>query len=114
MDLLAFERKLDATILRKRLDIQEALKHPMKQKRKLRIYISNTFSAAKQATETEESTIASWELRVEGGLLGDNNNTDILKVRVNKTLKFFSTQNQNHYIYILFRWKGNFHHFSKD
>jgi len=34
MDLLTFERKLDATIMRKRLDIQEALKRPMKQKRK--------------------------------------------------------------------------------
>ena len=32
MDLLAFERKLDATIMRKRLDIQEALKRPMKVK----------------------------------------------------------------------------------
>lgn len=30
MDLLTFERKLDATITRKRLDIQEALKRPMK------------------------------------------------------------------------------------
>lgn len=30
MDLLAFERKLDATIARKRLDIQEALKRPMR------------------------------------------------------------------------------------
>lgn len=30
MDLLAFERKLDATIMRKRMDIQEALKRPMK------------------------------------------------------------------------------------
>ena len=30
MDLLAFERKLDQTIMRKRLDIQEALKRPMK------------------------------------------------------------------------------------
>ena len=30
MDLLAFERKLDATIMRKRLDIQEVLKRPMK------------------------------------------------------------------------------------
>ncbi|XP_040518729.1 SWI/SNF-related matrix-associated actin-dependent regulator of chromatin subfamily D member 3 isoform X6 [Gallus gallus] len=37
MDLLAFERKLDQTIMRKRVDIQEALKRPMKlskQKRK--------------------------------------------------------------------------------
>merc|ERR1712136_432758 len=49
MDLLAFERKLDATIMRKRLDIQEALKGPMKLKRKLRIFISNTsFPAAKE------------------------------------------------------------------
>jgi len=43
MDLLAFERKLDSTIMRKRLDIQEALKRPMKQKRKLRIFISNEY-----------------------------------------------------------------------
>lgn len=48
MDLLAFERKLDATIMRKRLDIQEALKRPMKQKRKLRIFISNTFYPSKE------------------------------------------------------------------
>ena len=47
MDLLAFERKLDSTIMRKRLDIQEALKRPMKQKRKLRIFISNTTFPAK-------------------------------------------------------------------
>jgi SWI/SNF-related matrix-associated actin-dependent regulator of chromatin subfamily D len=47
MDLLTFERKLDATIMRKRLDIQEALKRPMKQKRKLRIFISNTFYPSK-------------------------------------------------------------------
>ncbi|KAH8009513.1 hypothetical protein HPB51_018159 [Rhipicephalus microplus] len=32
MDLLAFERKLDFTIMRKRLDIQEALKRPMKRR----------------------------------------------------------------------------------
>lgn len=77
MDLLAFERKLDATIMRKRLDIQEALKRPMKQKRKLRIFISNTFYPAKEpATETEggEGSISSWELRVEGRLLEDNKN----------------------------------------
>lgn len=63
MDLLAFERKLDHTIMRKRLDIQEALKRPMKQKRKLRIFISNTFYPA------ADGGVASWELRVEGRLL---------------------------------------------
>ena len=80
MDLLAFERKLDATIMRKRLDIQEALKRPMKQKRKLRIFISNTFYPSKeqQAEGAEgpgqEGSVASWELRVEGRLLEDSKN----------------------------------------
>lgn len=74
MDLLAFERKLDATIMRKRLDIQEALKRPMKQKRKLRIFISNTFYPSKEPVEGgdgSEGAVASWELRVEGRLLED-------------------------------------------
>ncbi|XP_055063452.1 SWI/SNF-related matrix-associated actin-dependent regulator of chromatin subfamily D member 3b isoform X1 [Misgurnus anguillicaudatus] len=71
MDLLAFERKLDQTIMRKRVDIQEALKRPMKQKRKLRLYISNTYNPAKPDAEDSEGSIASWELRVEGKLLDD-------------------------------------------
>ncbi|ENN75399.1 brahma-associated protein of 60 kDa isoform X2 [Dendroctonus ponderosae] len=80
MDLLAFERKLDATIMRKRLDIQEALKRPMKQKRKLRIFISNTFYPAKEPCpdapdgQGQEGSVASWELRVEGRLLDDSKN----------------------------------------
>ncbi|KAL0268389.1 UNVERIFIED_CONTAM: hypothetical protein PYX00_010351 [Menopon gallinae] len=74
MDLLAFERKLDSTIMRKRLDIQEALKRPMKQKRKLRIFISNTFYPTREPTEGEEGSVASWELRVEGRLLDDSKN----------------------------------------
>lgn len=56
MDLLAFERKLDATIMRKRLDIQEALKRPMKQKRKLRIFISNTFYPSKEPASEANDT----------------------------------------------------------
>jgi len=74
MDLLAFERKLDYTIMRKRLDIQEALKRPMKQKRKLRVFISNTYYPSKEASESEEGSVASWELRVEGRLLEETKN----------------------------------------
>ncbi|XP_067869392.1 SWI/SNF-related matrix-associated actin-dependent regulator of chromatin subfamily D member 2 isoform X1 [Heterodontus francisci] len=70
MDLLAFERKLDQTIMRKRLEIQESMKKPLMQKRKLRIYISNTFTPAKPEGD-EGDTVASWELRVEGKLLDD-------------------------------------------
>jgi len=72
MDLLAFERKLDTVISRKKLDIQEALKRPMKQKRKLRIFISNTFNTARQDADGGEDTGPWWELRVEGRLLDEN------------------------------------------
>uniref|UniRef100_H2ZB18 Uncharacterized protein n=1 Tax=Ciona savignyi TaxID=51511 RepID=H2ZB18_CIOSA len=66
MDLLAFERKLDSTIMRKRLDIQEALKRPVKVKRKLRVFISNQFFPAKTDSDSkDEASKASWELRVE-------------------------------------------------
>lgn len=70
MDLLAFERKLDSTISRKRLEIQEALKRPMKVKRKLRIFISNTFYPPKPDVEDDDN-VPSWELRVEGKLLDE-------------------------------------------
>ncbi|XP_031423671.1 SWI/SNF-related matrix-associated actin-dependent regulator of chromatin subfamily D member 2 isoform X1 [Clupea harengus] len=70
MDLLAFERKLDQTIARKRMEIQEAIKKPITQKRKLRIYISNTYTPAKPEGEEAEK-VSSWELRVEGKLLED-------------------------------------------
>jgi len=115
MDLLAFERKLDATIMRKRLDIQvnyqyivnhhdelyfdlcfqEALKRPMKQKRKLRIFISNTFYPAKEADTADGdanggSGVASWELRVEGRLLDDTAKVDPSKVK-RKFSSFFKS-----------------------
>ena len=48
MGLLGFEQKLDATITRKKLDIQEALKRPMKIKKKLRIYVSHSFIPGKE------------------------------------------------------------------
>ena len=44
---------------------------PFQQKRKLRIFISNTFNPAKSDAEDGEGTVASWELRVEGRLLED-------------------------------------------
>ncbi|VDM72973.1 unnamed protein product [Strongylus vulgaris] len=72
MDLLAFEQKLDATITRKKLDIQEALKRPQKVKKRLRIYISHTFIAGKEPEkEGEDGTVPMWELRVEGRLIED-------------------------------------------
>jgi len=99
MDLLSFERKLDFTITRKRLDIQESIKRPMKQKRKLRIFISNTFSPGKAvdgltglendtSLNSDLTTVPSWELRVEGRLLDDQN---ISKPEQSKMKRKFSS-----------------------
>ncbi|XP_005040480.1 PREDICTED: SWI/SNF-related matrix-associated actin-dependent regulator of chromatin subfamily D member 3 isoform X5 [Ficedula albicollis] len=44
---------------------------PQRQKRKLRLYISNTFNPAKSDGDDSDGSIASWELRVEGKLLDD-------------------------------------------
>ena len=41
------------------------------QKRKLRIFISNTFYPAKAEGEDGDESVPSWELRVEGRLLED-------------------------------------------
>lgn len=43
MGLLTFEQKLDAMLSRKKLEIQETLKRPLKVKKKLRIYVSHSF-----------------------------------------------------------------------
>ncbi|KAL3123262.1 hypothetical protein niasHT_006805 [Heterodera trifolii] len=68
--LLSYEQKLDAIISRKKMEIQEALKRPMKIKRKLRIYISHSFIQAREPErEGDEGVIPMWELRVEGQLL---------------------------------------------
>ena len=59
MDLLAFEQKLDSTIMRKRLEIQETLKKPMKLKRKLRVFISHQFLPGDPEMPPSTSTAAS-------------------------------------------------------
>ena len=41
------------------------------QKRKLRVFISNTFYPGKPDAEEEDASVPSWELRVEGRLLED-------------------------------------------
>uniref|UniRef100_A0A5S6QK14 PHD-type domain-containing protein n=1 Tax=Trichuris muris TaxID=70415 RepID=A0A5S6QK14_TRIMR len=71
-DLLVFERKLDSIMKRKRCNIQEALKRPVKVRRKLRIFISHTFFPAKKEEEEDGAPcLSQWELRVEGRLLDE-------------------------------------------
>lgn len=93
MDLIAFEKKLDFTIMRKRMDIQEALKKPIKQKRKLRIFVTNTFYPGKNDPEGhEEPIVPSWELRVEGRLLDEKpENVSSKTVQKRKFSSFFKS-----------------------
>ena len=61
----------------------------MKQKKKLRIFISNTSHPAREAGPGEEApSIASWELRVEGKLM-DESKQDPAKVRIIEAPGFF-------------------------
>lgn len=92
MTLLASEQRIDSTLTRKRLDIQEALKRPSKVKKRLRIYISHTFIEERHPEkEHEESSLPMWELRVEGRLLDEQAPAaGILGQRPNPKRKFSS------------------------
>ena len=69
MDLWAFERKLDQTVARKRMEIQEAVRKPLTQKRKLWIDISSSFSPSK-AEGDSAGTPGGKPRRGPGGFLG--------------------------------------------
>ncbi|KAK3839099.1 MAG: SWI/SNF-related matrix-associated actin-dependent regulator of chromatin subfamily D member 1-like protein [Linnemannia elongata] len=78
-ELLEFEKKLDATIMRKRLDLQETLNKPVKTKRTLRIFISN-LSHDQETPESDDDEprldsgpTPSWTLKVEGRLVDEAN-----------------------------------------
>lgn len=62
--MLEFERRLDFNINRRTLDIQEAMRRPIRVKRTLRIILTNLFY-------TQQDGAPSWELRVEGRLADD-------------------------------------------
>ncbi|KAI9034464.1 hypothetical protein DFJ74DRAFT_649611 [Hyaloraphidium curvatum] len=77
--LVEFEKRLDINISKKKFDIQDALGKPMRQKRTLRIFVSNQAHDQPWQTEAEgidlnkmldmDSGIPSWTLRIEGRLL---------------------------------------------
>ncbi|KAF9971687.1 SWI SNF, matrix associated, actin dependent regulator of chromatin, sub d, member 1 [Actinomortierella ambigua] len=80
-ELVDFEKKLDATIMRKRLDLQEALAKPAKTKRTLRIFVSNLShdqdvpEADDDETALDKGATPSWTLKVEGRLVDEANQT---------------------------------------
>ncbi|KAF9988848.1 SWI SNF, matrix associated, actin dependent regulator of chromatin, sub d, member 1 [Mortierella antarctica] len=78
-ELLEFEKKLDATIMRKRLDLQETLSKPVKTKRTLRVFISNlshdqdTPESDDDEPRLDSGPTPSWTLKVEGRLVDEVN-----------------------------------------
>ncbi|KAJ7956058.1 SWI/SNF complex component SNF12-like [Quillaja saponaria] len=70
--LLEFEARIDASLARKKLDLQESLRNPPRVQKTLRIYVYNTF--ANQMQMESEKNIAeepSWSLKITGRVLED-------------------------------------------
>jgi len=91
-ELISFEHTLDFFLMRKRLDIQDALRRPLTQKRKLRIFLSDTVWPGKDlaAEADQQQMMASWQLRVEGRLIDDDKGVKPSKVK-RKFSSFFKS-----------------------
>ncbi|KAL5973047.1 hypothetical protein ACLOJK_039854 [Asimina triloba] len=75
--LLEFEARIDAALMRKKVDIQESLKNPPCMQRILRLYVFNTFSNQSQTIpERKHAEPPSWSLKIVGRILEDGANTD--------------------------------------
>lgn len=74
------EKKLDATITRKQMDLHDTLSRSIKKKKMLRVFVSNTCQDQPWQTVTgleenafdfDTGTIPSWNLKIEGRLVDD-------------------------------------------
>ncbi|KAL1553968.1 SWI/SNF complex component SNF12 [Salvia divinorum] len=70
--LVEFEARVDAALVRKKIDIMESLKNPVRAQKVLRIYVFNTFANQTDiSTDKENSEPPSWSLRLIGRILED-------------------------------------------
>ncbi|PIN11883.1 SWI/SNF transcription activation complex subunit [Handroanthus impetiginosus] len=69
--LLEFESGVDAALARKKVDIMESLKNPLRAQKVLRIYVFNTFA------DQENAESPSWSLRINGRILEDGKDPGI-------------------------------------
>lgn len=70
--LLEFEARVDASLARKKIDIQESLKNPPRVQKTLRIYVFNTFANQVRTIPKEKSMEPpSWTFRIIGRILED-------------------------------------------
>ncbi|XP_063934072.1 brahma-associated protein of 60 kDa-like [Zophobas morio] len=82
--LLDLEKRIDYTIFRKRLEIQDASRSPSKIKRTLRMYITSKFFGQSESS----NSYSSWLLKIEGKILSD---PTLAKSDAVKTKKKFSS-----------------------
>ncbi|XP_051117265.1 SWI/SNF complex component SNF12 homolog [Andrographis paniculata] len=75
--LLEFESRVDAALMRKKVDIQEALKTPSSVQKVLRIYIFNTCANQICALPKKPNAeLPSWTLKIVGRILEDQTEPD--------------------------------------
>uniref|UniRef100_A0A7N0V8P4 DM2 domain-containing protein n=1 Tax=Kalanchoe fedtschenkoi TaxID=63787 RepID=A0A7N0V8P4_KALFE len=71
--LLEFENQVDAALMNKKEDIQEAMRNPPCVQKTLRIYVFNTFANQVQSTDNDDNAEPpTWTLRVTGRILADD------------------------------------------
>ncbi|CAG8466653.1 10824_t:CDS:10 [Acaulospora colombiana] len=98
-ELQEFERRLDATIIRKKMEITESHSKPMKVKRTLRVFVSNTSSNQQPVQGEGEneleygdgSNIPAWTLKIEGRLLDAPNAPKTTRPYNHKFSHFFKS-----------------------
>uniref|UniRef100_A0A2P2J9L7 SWI/SNF complex component SNF12 homolog n=2 Tax=Rhizophora mucronata TaxID=61149 RepID=A0A2P2J9L7_RHIMU len=69
--LLEFEARVDATMARKKMDIQESLKNPPRIRKTLRVYVFNTFENQGEVVHEKNAQSPSWSLKIIGRILED-------------------------------------------
>ncbi|KAJ8752601.1 hypothetical protein K2173_005490 [Erythroxylum novogranatense] len=89
--LLEFEARIDASMARKKMDIQESLKKPPSVGKTLRVYVFNTFeNQSQEADENKNSAPPSWSLKIIGRILEDGKDP-VLAGQVQKQYPKFSS-----------------------
>ncbi|CAM8899778.1 unnamed protein product [Rhodiola kirilowii] len=75
--LLEFESRVDTALMRKKVDIQEALKNPPCIQKTLRIYVFNTFAnQAQTIPKKPNAEPPTWTLKIIGRILEDGTEPD--------------------------------------
>ncbi|XP_071706640.1 SWI/SNF complex component SNF12 homolog [Rutidosis leptorrhynchoides] len=90
--LLEFESRVDSAIMRKKIDIQEAIKKPPSVQKTLRIYVFNTFANQVQTIPKKPNAEApNWTMKIVGRILEDGIDVDPLMSKPNPMYPKFSS-----------------------